>query len=129
MTDTLDQTQAGAGAGVAPDEELIARAAALVPLIREHAERSSAERRVVPEVVSALEDAGMFGLLVPERLGGRGATLRTIAVEALPERVQAGRAAQLVRRQDARGPATARCSRRRPAHPRRFPGGCPRPTR
>ena len=78
MTDTLDQKQAGAGAGVAPDEELIARAAALVPLIREHAERSSAERRVVPEVVSALEDAGMFGLLVPERLGGRGTNLRTM---------------------------------------------------
>lgn len=54
MTDTLDRPQV-TGAGSEPDQEVIARATALVPLIREHAEKSSEERRVVPEVVDALE--------------------------------------------------------------------------
>ena len=57
---------------------MIARATALVPLIREHAEKSSQERRVVPEVVDALEEAGLFKLLVPRRLGGLETNLRTM---------------------------------------------------
>ncbi|MFC4948420.1 acyl-CoA dehydrogenase family protein [Pseudonocardia sp. GCM10023141] len=79
MTGTLDRPQTNrTGAGVEPDPEVIARATALVPLIREHAERSSAERRVVPEVVEALEAAGLFKLLVPQRLGGLETNLRTM---------------------------------------------------
>jgi alkylation response protein AidB-like acyl-CoA dehydrogenase len=76
MTDTLDRTRTGTG--TAPDREMIARATALVPLIREHAQASSEQRRVVPRVVTALEEAGLFGLLVPARLGGRGTNLRTM---------------------------------------------------
>ena len=82
MTETLDrreqQVRARTGAGTGPDADLIARATALVPLIAEHAEQSSEDRRVVPEVVTALEEAGLFGLLVPARLGGREANLRTM---------------------------------------------------
>jgi len=77
MTDTLDRPQV-TGAGSEPDQEVIARATALVPLIREHAEKSSEERRVVPEVVDALEEAGLFKLFVPRRLGGLETNLRTM---------------------------------------------------
>jgi alkylation response protein AidB-like acyl-CoA dehydrogenase len=77
MADTLDRSQA-TGAGTEPDRDVIARATALVPLIREHAEKSSQERRVVPEVVDALEEAGLFKVLVPRRLGGLETNLRTM---------------------------------------------------
>jgi len=77
MADTLDRPQA-TGAGTEPDWDVIARATALVPLIREHAEESSQERRVAPEVVDALEEAGLFKLLVPRRLGGLETNLRTM---------------------------------------------------
>jgi alkylation response protein AidB-like acyl-CoA dehydrogenase len=77
MTDTLGRPQA-TGAATEPDRDVIARATALVPLIREHAEKSSQERRVVPEVVDALEEAGLFKLLVPRRLGGLETNLRTM---------------------------------------------------
>lgn len=77
MTEILDRPQA-TGAGTEPDREVVARVTALVPLIREHAEKSSEERRVVPEVVEALEDAGLFKLLVPRRLGGLETNLSTM---------------------------------------------------
>lgn len=38
------------GPGSAPDREVVARATALVPLVREHAEESSEERRVCPRL-------------------------------------------------------------------------------
>jgi alkylation response protein AidB-like acyl-CoA dehydrogenase len=76
MTEILDRPQA-TGAGTELDREVVARVTALVPLIREHAEKSSEERRVVPEVVEALEEAGLFKLLVPRRLGGLETNLRT----------------------------------------------------
>src|SRR4051812_27599496 len=80
MTDTLTPAAptAPAGAGTEPDAEVIARAASLVPLIGEHAEATSRDRWVVPEVVSALDEAGLFGLLVPRRLGGLETNLRTM---------------------------------------------------
>ncbi|WP_405622110.1 acyl-CoA dehydrogenase family protein [Streptomyces sp. NBC_00076] len=60
------------------------RATALVRLIREYAVQGSDARRVAPEVMKALADAGVFRLLVPKRYGGHEATLRT-AVEAVTE--------------------------------------------
>ncbi|GAA4024886.1 acyl-CoA dehydrogenase family protein [Streptomyces plumbiresistens] len=66
------------------DAELVGRATAMVPLIREYAAQGSEARRVVPEVMKALEDAGVFRLLVPKRYGGHEATLRT-TVEAVTE--------------------------------------------
>lgn len=77
MTDILDRPQA-TGAGIEPDRDVIARATTLVPLIREHAVKSSEERRVVPEVMDALEEAGLFKLLVPRRFGGLETNLRTM---------------------------------------------------
>jgi len=58
------------------DQGLVARASGLVPLIREHARATIANRAVVPEVFEAIEAAGLLNLWVPERLGGRGATMR-----------------------------------------------------
>lgn len=86
MTDMLERPNAATrtGAGVEPDPKVIARATALVPLISEHAEKSSEERRVVPEVMDALDEAGLFGLLVPRRLGGQEANVRTM-METLAE--------------------------------------------
>jgi alkylation response protein AidB-like acyl-CoA dehydrogenase len=79
MTQILDRRDvAWTGAGTGPDPDVLARVTALVPLISEYAEQSSQERRVVPEVVTALEDAGLFGLLVPRRLGGLETNLRTM---------------------------------------------------
>lgn len=64
--------------------EITARATELVPLIREHAARGAAARHVMPEVVQALEDAGLFHLLVPQHWGGANATIRT-AVDVIAE--------------------------------------------
>jgi alkylation response protein AidB-like acyl-CoA dehydrogenase len=66
------------------DAELVARATALVPLIREHAAEASENRRVSPVVMEALEEAELLNLFVPERFGGHGATMRT-SMEVLAE--------------------------------------------
>lgn len=79
MTDTLDRpTATRTGAGIEPDPEVVARVTALVPMIREYAERSSEERRVSSEVVDEVEKVGLFKLLVPARLGGLETNLRTM---------------------------------------------------
>jgi indole-3-acetate monooxygenase len=64
-----------------------ARAQALVPMIEAAGDRIEAERRIVPDVVAALHDAGLFRMLLPVSLGGSGAdvvafnqVIETIAV-------------------------------------------------
>ncbi|MEU4674727.1 acyl-CoA dehydrogenase family protein [Amycolatopsis sp. NPDC023774] len=64
--------------------ELVGRASELVPMIREHAAESSANRAVVPQVMKALEDAELFKLFVPKRFGGHGVGMRT-TMEVLSE--------------------------------------------
>ncbi|GAA3584910.1 acyl-CoA dehydrogenase family protein [Amycolatopsis ultiminotia] len=76
MTTTLDSPSLNEA--IAPDTEIVARATALLPLIEKHAEATSAQRRVVPEVVDALEAAGLLKIMVPQHLGGLGANLRTM---------------------------------------------------
>jgi alkylation response protein AidB-like acyl-CoA dehydrogenase len=71
-------------AGVEPDQQLIDRAASMVPLIRQHAAPGSEPRFVAEPVMRALDDAGLFSLLVPRRLGGKAANLRT-TMEVLAE--------------------------------------------
>jgi alkylation response protein AidB-like acyl-CoA dehydrogenase len=63
--------------GVEIDADLVGRAEALRPLLAEHAERTESERQVVPEVMQAIEDADLFEVIVPKRLGGLGATMAT----------------------------------------------------
>ncbi|MEV0445933.1 acyl-CoA dehydrogenase family protein [Streptomyces spectabilis] len=58
--------------------EFVARAAALRPLLCEHAPRIEAERRITDEVIDALTDAGLFKLTVPRRFGGYETDMRTL---------------------------------------------------
>lgn len=60
-----------------PDAELVARATALQDLIREHAAQGEEDRRIADPVITALQDAGLFHMAVPKRLGGSGANFRT----------------------------------------------------
>lgn len=63
---------------VATSEELVARAVALQPLLRKHAGYGDLHRRQPDEVIAALTEAGLFGLLVPSRFGGQQGSLRTL---------------------------------------------------
>jgi alkylation response protein AidB-like acyl-CoA dehydrogenase len=51
----------------------VARAQALAPMIATAGDRIEAERRIVPDVVGALHEAGLFRMLLPVSLGGSGA--------------------------------------------------------
>jgi alkylation response protein AidB-like acyl-CoA dehydrogenase len=53
----------------------VARAAALTPAITAAADRIEAERRIAPEVIAALHDAGLFRMLLPVSLGGYSADI------------------------------------------------------
>lgn len=53
-----------------PAAELIERARALVPMLRERAPEHARDRRVAPETMSALSQAGLFRVLQPKRWGG-----------------------------------------------------------
>ncbi len=64
-----DRTQNGADDIVSP-EELVARARALAPRLREHQERTEADRRVSDEVFEEILDAGLYRVLMPKRYGG-----------------------------------------------------------
>ncbi|MEV1078737.1 acyl-CoA dehydrogenase family protein [Streptomyces sp. NPDC050211] len=67
--------------------ELVERAVALGPLLREQAVRGESDRALPAETVDALADAGVFRLLTPKRYGGHEADLRTLTEvsEALGE--------------------------------------------
>ncbi|GBG39239.1 acyl-CoA dehydrogenase family protein [Mycobacterium montefiorense] len=67
-----------------PNCEVVAKASALIPLIREYAEQSSADRRVAPEVMAALKAQGLFKVFVPRRYGGYEENLAT-AIETIAE--------------------------------------------
>ncbi len=74
---------AGTGAeslDIAPlaDQEIVARARALAPLIREYAQAGEDLRALAPEVVQGLRDADLFRIVVPKRLGGLGCNMRTL---------------------------------------------------
>jgi alkylation response protein AidB-like acyl-CoA dehydrogenase len=57
--------------------ELLKNTAALLPLLRNNAERTERERRIPQENIAALEQAGLFRILVPRKFGGYEAGLRT----------------------------------------------------
>ncbi len=65
----------------------VARAQALAPAIAAAADRIEAERRIVPEIVAALHEAGLFRMLLPVALGGGGADI--VAFNAVIETVAA----------------------------------------
>jgi alkylation response protein AidB-like acyl-CoA dehydrogenase len=59
-------------------QELIDRAVALQPLLREHAMKIDADRRVPDEVIDALTRAELMRLSIPKRYGGLGTDMRTM---------------------------------------------------
>jgi 3-hydroxy-9,10-secoandrosta-1,3,5(10)-triene-9,17-dione monooxygenase len=59
-------------------QELVGRARALQPLLRENAAEGELLRRLPDTVSDALIEAGMFRLLTPTRFGGYAADLRTV---------------------------------------------------
>jgi 3-hydroxy-9,10-secoandrosta-1,3,5(10)-triene-9,17-dione monooxygenase len=59
-------------------EELVARARALQPLLRQNAAEGGLLRRLPDAVGDALTAAGMFRLLSPTRFGGYAVDLRTV---------------------------------------------------
>ena len=74
---------AGTGAenlDIAPvaDRDVVARARALTPIIREYAQAGEDARALAPEVVQGLRDADLFRIVVPKRLGGLGCNTRTL---------------------------------------------------
>ncbi len=58
-------------------EQLMARTAALVPMLREKAEGAEQARRVAPETFDALSEAGVFKMTAPARYGGYEADFQT----------------------------------------------------
>ncbi len=58
-------------------EELIARAAALRPLLERNAPQGDADRRIPDESIDALAEAGLLKLTVPRRFGGYEVDIRT----------------------------------------------------
>ncbi|MFJ6730128.1 acyl-CoA dehydrogenase family protein [Streptomyces sp. NPDC091281] len=59
-------------------DELLARAVALQPLLREHAATTESGRRVPDEVIDALAESGLFKLATPRRYGGHQSSMRTM---------------------------------------------------
>jgi alkylation response protein AidB-like acyl-CoA dehydrogenase len=67
-----------------PDADVVGRATELVPLIRKHAGEGQEERRLSPIVTDAMEEAGLFRLMIPRRFGGLEVNVRTF-IEVLAE--------------------------------------------
>jgi len=51
-------------------DELVARARAMVPVLKERARRTTAERRIPDETIAEMQAAGFFRILQPKRWGG-----------------------------------------------------------
>ncbi len=51
-------------------EELVARAKAMVPALKERAKRCTAERNIPAETIAEMQAAGFFRILQPKRYGG-----------------------------------------------------------
>jgi 3-hydroxy-9,10-secoandrosta-1,3,5(10)-triene-9,17-dione monooxygenase len=59
-------------------DELVARAAELVPLLKKNALRAEEDRRLPEETIEALTDAGLLKLRVPKRYGGYESDMNTV---------------------------------------------------
>jgi len=55
--------------------DYVARARSLAPAVAAAADRIEAERRIVPDMVAALHESGLFHMLLPPSLGGGGADI------------------------------------------------------
>ncbi|MGI5341785.1 acyl-CoA dehydrogenase family protein [Streptomyces sp. CA-181903] len=78
MTTTPSRSVPPAAPSAPTGAELVERAEALRPLLREHAPRIDADRRLTDEVIDELTRAGLFRLTVPRRFGGYETDVRTL---------------------------------------------------
>jgi alkylation response protein AidB-like acyl-CoA dehydrogenase len=62
------------------ERELVAAAAAVGPVLEAHAEQHDRDGTFVTEGFEAVRDAGLLAIGVPAELGGRGATIRQVAM-------------------------------------------------
>lgn len=69
MTITADPTTRTSSEEISSDE-LVARAADLVGLLRKNSAQTEADRRVVEANIDAIRDAGLYRLMLPQRFGG-----------------------------------------------------------
>ena len=60
----------GAEAGVPTAQDLIARARAMIPVLKTRARQCVADRNVSAETIAEMQDAGFFRILQPRRWGG-----------------------------------------------------------
>ena len=68
-----------ARSGAAPDfPELLARAEALVPVLRERAAQAGELRRIPDETIEDLHRTGLFRILQPKRVGGSELPFRSM---------------------------------------------------
>jgi 3-hydroxy-9,10-secoandrosta-1,3,5(10)-triene-9,17-dione monooxygenase len=74
----MNVTESPCSKGIPGRDELVARAAALQPLLRDHAVEMDAQRRLTDEVVGALVDAGVFRMRRSKRLGGYETDLHVV---------------------------------------------------
>lgn len=74
---TQTQTDPSTMAPPSPNE-LVTRAEALIPLLKENAEQTERDRRVVEENIQACHDAELFRLCSPRRYGGFEYGMRTL---------------------------------------------------
>lgn len=85
MNSTSNVTQLTLRDGqVGVDQEILARATALVPLLSRNAERADRERKIPKENIDALAEAGLWGLTRPRARGGYQTNVRT-TVEVIRE--------------------------------------------
>ena len=59
-------------------DEIVDRAAALVPALRERAQKAETLRRLPDETMAEVEAADLLRAMVPRRWGGHGLGLRTV---------------------------------------------------
>src|SRR5262249_41037702 len=59
------------------DRDWVGRARGLAPMIEAAAGRTEQERRIAPDVLAAMHDAGLFHILLPVSLGGGAVDLIT----------------------------------------------------
>src|SRR6266850_1111174 len=59
-------------------EELLARAEALIPVLRERAPRAEELRRLPDETIADLHSSGLFRMLQPARVGGSELPYRSV---------------------------------------------------
>lgn len=84
MTEILSAPAVGAASRGLPDPEYVRRAAALRELLREQAPQGQVDRQITATATAAIDRARLFNLMVPTRLGGPGASARTM-IEVLVE--------------------------------------------